>query len=115
MVYEYKCPICDKHIDIDMPMSEVNNISEETKSKLRCPGYNYCEFITEDEKDLCDKIIFVRDYSSIQVLSFDMLTPLQKQAALKKRASADFKKNVEEKKRDLQGTAIKQLRNLPKI
>ena len=112
MIYEYKCTICERHFDIEHSMSEVTNPTEDMLAKLKCPGSNHCEFITEEENHLCSQINFIREYSSVGHLKFGSLNVEEKQKILKKRATNDFKKNIEEKKRDLQGKAIKQLRNL---
>lgn len=111
MVYEYNCSLCDKVVEIERPMNEIGELSEENKAKLCCPGFGKCEFVTEEDKDIVDKITFIRAYTSVNFLNFDKLPSEEKTKILKKRASEDFKKNIEERKRVMQGTAISQLKS----
>ena len=114
MIYEYRCSLCERIFDIEHPMSEVGNLSEETKAKMKCAGIGKCEYVNEGDEEIIDKIEFSRHYGAFNLLKFDSLSPQDKQAVLKKRASADFKKNLEEKKRVMQGDTIKQLKNIVK-
>lgn len=112
MVYEYMCSLCEKVVEIECPMSEVGNLSPENQQKLKCPGFGKCEHISKEDEALVEKISFNKVYTSIAFLKFDQLPSEEKQKVLKKRASEDFKKNIEERKRVIQGSAIKQLRNI---
>jgi len=112
MIYEYKCPLCESIFDIEHPMSEVGNPSPETLEKLKCPGLGKCENIKEGEEELSSKIVFQRHYGSCNFMKFDSLSPTEKREVLKKRAAGDYKKNIEERKREMQKVATSNFNKL---
>ena len=109
MVYEFKCPLCDKCVEVECSMSEISNLSDEKKQTLQCPGFGVCEHIEEKDIELSKNLKFLRNYT-VNFLKFDSMSPLEKQNVLKERSKQDYKKNIEERKQSLQGTAISQLK-----
>lgn len=114
MIYCYKCPVCERSFDIEHPMSETSNPSEETLKKITCEGFGKCEYIEESEQEISKNIVFNRDYSSVNFTKFNSLSPEEKRKVLKNRATKDFKKNIQEKKIALQQKAVNELKNIPK-
>lgn len=112
MIYEYECRTCGHRFDVEHPMSETQNPSEETLKKITCPDFGGCPLELQKEENINSER-FVRVFSS-DFLKFDTLSPENKRNMLVKRSKEDFKKNIEERKNDLQGRAMKEMKDIVK-
>lgn len=107
MLYEYECPKCKRVFEVQHPLSEIGNLSEENKKKTTCPDFGLCEN-NNKEQVFFEKVI----NTAPDIGKWGSLNNVQKQQILAKRSKEDFKKNVEEKKRVMQNDSVSQLRNI---
>lgn len=104
MKYEYECPKCEEVFEVSHAISEIDNPSLKTLEKITC----HCPEGGTDEDIIFKKVIM----SAPSIGNWNSKTDAEKTKMLSDRSKKDYKKNIEERKMDMQGSAVKQLKNL---